>query len=110
MPPRVAVAGVTNGLGHAIASAFLDTPDLKIILLSHFTSRGAVVKPVDYSSTLNLTSPLDGAETVISAMISSEPTINLISASKAARTRHFVPSEFALYAATNAQLALYEPK
>ncbi|KAF5360732.1 hypothetical protein D9756_005109 [Leucocoprinus leucothites] len=120
MPLRIAVAGVTNGLGHAIVSALVDTPDLEVVLLTRssssatdltqFTSRGAVVKSVDYSSIPNLTSALDGVDTVISTIIPPQPTISLIRASKAAGVRRFAPSDFAFSTAGNDQLALYDFK
>ncbi|KAF5361046.1 hypothetical protein D9756_005108 [Leucocoprinus leucothites] len=123
MPLRIAVAGVTTGLGHAIVSALLDTPDLEVLLftrscsstkdLTHFTSRGAVTKQVDYSSIPSLICALDGVDTVIntiSPFVDPTPALNLITASKAAGVRRFAPSEFAFSAEGNARLNLYEPK
>ncbi|KAF5360694.1 hypothetical protein D9756_005118 [Leucocoprinus leucothites] len=123
MPHKVAVASVTNGLGHAITSALLDTADIDVVLLtrssspntgfSKFTSRGAIVNSVDYSSIPNLTSVLDGVDTVISTMFTPNdplPTLNLITAAKTAGVRRFAPSEFASSTAGNARFDIYEFK
>ncbi|KAJ3563940.1 hypothetical protein NP233_g8621 [Leucocoprinus birnbaumii] len=123
MPIKVAVAGVTNGLGHSIVSALLNTTGVEVTLLtrssstpvdlSHFTSLGAIVKPVDYSSIPDLTTALEGVQTVISTIFSKhdiQPILNLITASKSAGVRRFAPSDFAFSAAANDRLALYEPK
>ncbi|KAJ3563935.1 hypothetical protein NP233_g8624 [Leucocoprinus birnbaumii] len=122
MPLKVAVAGVTNGLGYGIALGLLNTADLDVIHLtrasssadlSHFTSRGATVKSVNYNSIPNITSALGGVDTVISTifvMDNPQPTLNLIKASKAAGVRRFAPSEFVISQAANARIDLYAPK
>lgn len=123
MPTRVAVAGVTSGLGHAIVSGLLDESDIQVVLLTrqtndpsifaHFISRGAKMHQVDYTSLAQLIYALAGVETVISTIFSRPditPTINLIHASKTAGVRRFAPSEFAFSSRTNALLGLYEPK
>lgn len=119
-PLRVAVAGVTGGLGHAIVTALLDTPEVEVVLLtrssssttdfSHFTSRGAILKSVDYSSIPNLTSALEAVDTVICTIFASQPTINLIRASQAAGVRRFAPSDFSFSATASARIDAHEPK
>lgn len=124
MTIRVAVAGVTNGLGHAIASGLLEHPDIEAILLtrqssslssdlSELTSRGAILKPVDYASIPDLVSALSGVETVISTIFhfnDTTPTLNLIQAAQTAGVRRFAPSEFALSSTANDRFDLYAPK
>jgi len=123
MTIRVAVAGLTNGLGHAIVSGLLEYPDFQIVLLtrrsssppdfSSFTSRGAILKEVDYSLISDLVSALAGVETVISAISPHSditPTLNLIQAAKTAGVRRFAPSDFAFTSAANARIEFYAPK
>jgi nucleoside-diphosphate-sugar epimerase len=123
MTIRVAVAGVTSGLGHAIASGLLECSDIQTILLtrqssspsdlSTFTSRGAIIKVVEYSSIPDLVSALAGVETVISAIspyIDSTPTLNLIHAAKTAGVRRFAPSAFAFPPATYSHVDFYASK
>lgn len=122
-PTRVAVAGVTNGVGQAIVSALLDQPDIQVVLLArqppfatdltHFTSRGAILHRVDYTLLPQLVSALLDVQTVITTIFSDPditPSINLIRASKAAGVRRFATSEFAFSSKTNRLLDLYEPQ
>ncbi|KXN82334.1 hypothetical protein AN958_02664 [Leucoagaricus sp. SymC.cos] len=95
---RVAVAGVTNGLGHTIVSALLDSPNLEVNLLTrisssptdlyHLTSHSAIAKPVNYT-------PIPSLESALAGLI---------------LARRFAPSEFAMSRAADARLDLYEPK
>ncbi len=123
MTIRVAVAGVTNGLGHAIVAGLLEHPDIRTVLLtrqssspsdlSTFTSRGAILKMVEYSSVSDLISALAGVETVISTVSPyPDPTsaLNLVHAAKAAGVRRFAPSDFAFSLSANAHLDLYASK
>jgi len=123
MTIRVAVAGVTSGLGSSIVSSLLEYPDIETVLLtrqssspsdlSTFTSRGAILRAVDYSSITDLVSALAGVETVISAIspyTDFTPTLNLIHAAKAAGVRRFAPSAFAFPPATYPHLDFYAPK
>jgi nucleoside-diphosphate-sugar epimerase len=123
MSLKVAVAGVTSGLGHAIVSALLDSGDLDVVLLTrssssatdltHFTSRGALLKSVDYFSIPDLISALAGVDTVISTIFSyhdPSSTLNLMKASRTAGVRRFAPSDFAFSSAAAERLGLYKPK
>lgn len=123
MTIRVAVAGATNALGHAIVSGLLEESDIQVVLLtrqssantkdlSHYTSRGVELHPVDYTSIPQLTSALAGVETVIVTLFSHDitPVVNLIEASKAAGVKRFAPSEFTFTSKANARLDLFEPK
>ncbi|KAJ3563936.1 hypothetical protein NP233_g8625 [Leucocoprinus birnbaumii] len=124
MPLRVVVAGLTNGLGLAIASALLDTPDTEVIILTrrspsstpsidNLISRGAVIRVVDYTSVPELTAALEGVHTVISTVFvwyDAQPGLNLIEAAKRAHVQRFAPSDFAFSSAGNASIDLYNPK
>ncbi|KAF8997885.1 hypothetical protein BDQ17DRAFT_1411253 [Cyathus striatus] len=82
---NVAVVGVTNGLGNAIATARAANPS------------GA----------------LQGVHTVISTLFTPEdtsPTDSLLEGAKAAGVKQFIPSEFALAKEGNPNIALYSTK
>jgi len=123
MTIRVAVAGATSGLGHAIAFGLLEHSDVELVLLtrlspsppnlSFFTSQGAILKPVDYTSVTDLISALEGVDTVISTIFGGDdasPSLNLLEAAKAAGVRRFAPSEFAMSPAADARYDFYAIK
>ncbi|KAJ3558985.1 hypothetical protein NP233_g11378 [Leucocoprinus birnbaumii] len=125
MPLKVAVAGVTSGLGHAIVSALLDIRDVDITLLtrssssgatdlSHFTTRGAKLIPVDYASIPELTTAISGVRTIICTIspwpTSPLPVLNLIEASKLAGVQRFAPAEFSYSLKATARLVLNDAK
>ncbi|TFK34755.1 hypothetical protein BDQ12DRAFT_337155 [Crucibulum laeve] len=127
-PPRmqpkmnVAIAGVSNGLGHWIALALLSNPRFSVTLLTRTKSndaleslitKGAILKVVDYGSSTSLAGALSGIHTVISTVWIHNnivPMRSLLQAAVAAGVKRFAPSEFSFSAAANVDLIPYHVK
>ncbi|KAF8997889.1 hypothetical protein BDQ17DRAFT_1248072 [Cyathus striatus] len=109
---NVAVAGVTSGLGNAIASALVNNPSVTVTLLTRalpsssvpevlkpLVKQGAILRPVDYASLEALIDALKGVHTIVSTLFTPQDTTpidNLLKAAKAAGVKRFAPSEFAI--------------
>ncbi|KAF8997888.1 hypothetical protein BDQ17DRAFT_1428783 [Cyathus striatus] len=123
---NVAVAGVTSGLGHAIATALVSNPSVTVTLLTRaststsvpellepLTKQGAILRSVDYGSVEDITSALKGIHTVIStifAPLDTTPVDNLLKAAKAAGVKRFAPSEFAVAKEAGHSMQAYSTK
>ncbi|THW88271.1 NAD(P)-binding protein [Aureobasidium pullulans] len=106
----VAVAGATGGLGQLIAKALRarNVPVKALVRLNTSPSRisklhdiGVKISPVDLLDVSSLTSELNGAICVVSALQGLKDVIhtaqgNLLDASVAANVPRFIPSDFSL--------------
>ncbi|KAF8997887.1 NAD-P-binding protein [Cyathus striatus] len=123
---NLAVAGVTSGLGNAIATALVNNPSITVTLLTRTSTstsvpkvleplvhQGAIIRAVDYASVKALTDALNGVHTVISTLFTPQdttPTDNLLKAAIAAGVTRFAPSEFAIAKEGNSVLQVYSTK
>ncbi|KAF8997869.1 hypothetical protein BDQ17DRAFT_1507263 [Cyathus striatus] len=124
---NVAVAGVTNGLGHAIATELIANPSVNTVtlltraspsspvpeVLKPLVKQGAIFQPVDYSSVEDITKVLQDVHAVISTMFTPSditPAINLIDSAKAAGVKRFAPSEMAFSKEANYIIEDYKSK
>ncbi|KAF8989855.1 hypothetical protein BDQ17DRAFT_1333817 [Cyathus striatus] len=124
---NVAVAGVTSGLGNAIAIALVANPSVSVTLLTRLSStstgipevlqplvdNGAIIRSVDYASIQSIAEALRGIRTVISTLATSSDTTaadNLLEGAKAAGVKRFAPSEFSIAKESNSSVEFYRTK